>query len=412
VSKPTVSAGETNDPGGARRVSVSADESGASAGGMGASASAARLASDGPTDHMLRTWAFIGIVLWVLIGAGLVVRGLSQVLSALMVSLGPFMVAGLLVMLVRPVTRALKARGMGDGFAALVGTLTAVAGIAVLVALFAAPVISGAVGFFSTLPDTISSLVAQAQSGLAAYGRLNPTLRGQIDAVVQAVGGSLATVAGNALPVLASGVTSLFSAGLSLFMGLILTFWFLKDGPRLTEAILDALPPSIHDDVRLVGSSFDSSFSGYLVATSINVLVIFVLDGIGFSLVHLPYAWFIAMMIGVLGVIPFVGSILSALVAIIVGLTVGVPTGIITGVIVLAVDQFVYSFLGPIVAGKVVTLHPVVIILALAVGASLGGFLGAILAMPFAAAVRTVYVYYREKHAQTAAAQSDPETAG
>jgi predicted PurR-regulated permease PerM len=129
------------------------------------------------------------------------------------------------------------------------------------------------------------------------------------------------------------------------------------------------------------------------------VLVIFVLDGLGFSVIHLPYGWFVAAMIAVVGIIPFVGSILAAVIAIVVGLTVGLQVGIITGVIVFLVDQFVYSFLGPIVAGKVVTLHPVAIILALAVGASLGGFLGAVLAMPIAAAVRTIYVFYRDKHA-------------
>ena len=362
------------------------------------------LQASGPTDHTLRTWAFAGIVLWVLVGAGLVVRGLSQVLNVLMVSLGPFMVAGLLVMLVRPVTRRLKARGMSDGFSALIGTFVAILGIALLTALFAGPVISGAVGFFSSLPDTISRLVAQAQTSLAAYSKLNPTMRSQIEAVLQAVGGSLATLAGNTLTWLVAGVSSFFAAGLSLFMGLILTFWFLKDGPHIGAAILDAVPESLHDDVRLVGSSFDSSFSGYLVATSINVLVIFVLDGLGFSIIHLPYGWFVAAMIGVVGVIPFVGSILSAVIAVAVGLTVGPQIGIITGVIVFAVDQFVYSFLGPIIAGKVVTLHPVAVIFALAVGASLGGFLGAILAMPVAAAIRTVYLYYREKHSTAQAA--------
>jgi predicted PurR-regulated permease PerM len=350
------------------------------------------------SDHALRSWIFAGVVLWVLVGAGLVVRGMSEVLGVLMVSLGPFMVAGLLVMLVRPITRGLKARGMNDGFAALIGTIVAILGIIVLTAVFAGPVIGGAVGFFTALPETISRLVTQAQSALDAYSRLNPTMRGQIESVLQSVGGSLAALAGNALGLLVNGLSSVLTAGLSLFMGLILTFWFLKDGPRITHAILEIVPDSLHDDVCLVGSSFDSSFSGYLVATSINVLVIFVLDGVAFSIIHLPNGWFVAAMIGLVGVIPFVGSILSAVIAVVVGLTVGVQIGIITGVIVFVVDQFVYSFLGPIVAGRVVTLHPVAIIFALAVGASLGGFLGAVLAMPVAAAVRTVFIYYHQKH--------------
>ena len=357
------------------------------------------------SDHALRSWIFAGVVLWVLVGAGLVVRGMSEVLSVLMVSLGPFMVAGLLVMLVRPITRKLKERKMSDGFAALIGTLVAILGIVLLTAAFAGPVISGAVGFFTALPETISKLVTQAQSALNAYSKLNPTMRTQIESVLQSVGGSLAALAGNALTLLVNGLSSIFTAGLSLFMGLILTFWFLKDGPRIARAILDVVPENLRDDVCLVGGSFDSSFSGYLVATSINVLVIFVLDGLAFSVIRLPNGWFVAAMIGVVGVIPFVGSILSAVIAIVVGLTVGPQIGIITGVIVFVVDQFVYSFLGPIVAGKVVTLHPVAIIFALAVGASLGGFLGAVLAMPVAAAVRTVFIYYHDKHQAERAAE-------
>ena len=358
-----------------------------------------RTSSDSLTsDRALRSWIFAAVVIWALVGAGLVVRDMNEVLGVLMVSLGPFMVAGLLVMLVRPVSRALKARGMSDGFAALMGTLVAILGIAVLTAVFAGPVISGAVGFFTSLPDTVSRLVTQAQRALDAYSRLNPTMRSQIESILQSVGASLASFAGNALGWVVTGVSGILAVGLSVFMGLILTFWFLKDGKRISHAILDVVPDSLHDDVCLVGRSFDSSFSGYLVATSINVLVIFVLDGVAFSLIRLPNGWFIAAMIGIVGVIPFVGSILSAVIAIAVGLTVGMQTGIITGIIVLAVDQFVYSFLGPIIAGKVVTLHPVAVIFALAVGASLGGFLGAILAMPVAAAIRTVFVYYHQKH--------------
>jgi putative heme transporter len=362
-----------------------------------------------PTDHMLRGWGFAGIVLWVIIGAGLVIRGVSEVLAMLAASLAPFLVAGLLVTLVRPVTRRLKARGMGDGLAALIGTLVAIAGIAALTALFAGPVISGAVGFFSSLPDTVSRINTQAQTALAEYSKLSPTVRTQAEALLQSFGGWVAGAAGNSLGMIVNGVGSLLGAGVSLFMGLILTFWFLKDGPKISSAILRATPVSLRDDVQMVGTSFGTSFTGYLVATAINVMVIFVLDGLGFSVIHLPNGWFVAAMISVVGIIPFVGSILAALIAIAVGLTGSAQAGIITGLIVLVVDQFVYSFLGPIVAGKVVTLHPVAIIFALAIGASLGGFLGAVLAMPVAAAVRTVYVYYRDKHAAENAEKSSPE---
>jgi predicted PurR-regulated permease PerM len=352
-----------------------------------------------PTDHALRSWAFAALVLWAVVGAGLVIRGLGEVLNVLTQSLGPFLVAGLLVTMVRPISKRLKAAGMSDGFSALIGTLVALIGIVALTAMFAGPVISGAVGFFTALPDTVANLSTQLASYVKEYSKLSPALRTQIETVLQAFGNWAAGVAGNAVTWAFSGLSSMFSAGLSIFMGLILTFWFLKDGPKIAQGVLHVVPESLRDDVSLVGKSFDTSFSGYLVATLINVLAIFILDGLGFSAIHLPYAWFIALMIGVVGIIPYVGSIISAVIAVLVGLTVGLQVGVITGVIVFAVDQVVYSVLGPMVAGKVVTLHPVAIILALAIGASLGGFLGVILAMPLAAAMRTIYCFYRDKRA-------------
>jgi putative heme transporter len=131
-----------------------------------------------------------------------------------------------------------------------------------------------------------------------------------------------------------------------------------------------------------------------------------VLDGIGFTLVKLPNAWFIAAMVAILGIIPYLGSILSFVVALIVGLTVSPVVGVATGVIVFAVDQIVYSFIGPIVAGKTVSLHPVMIILSLSIGAALAGFLGAILSIPVAAAIRVIYIYYRDRDENLAAGGS------
>jgi len=198
--------------------------------------------------------------------------------------------------------------------------------------------------------------------------------------------------------------TLIFEFGLAMFLALILMFWFLKDGPHITKAMLKVVPERFRDDVSVIATSFDTSFSGYLLATAINCSIIFVLDGLGFTLVRLPNAWFIAAMVAILGIIPYLGSILSFFVAFVVGLAVGPTVGIATGVIVFAVDQIVYSFIGPIVAGKTVTLHPVMIIFSLCIGASIAGFLGAILSIPVAAAIRVIYIYYRDREAARKAA--------
>jgi predicted PurR-regulated permease PerM len=157
--------------------------------------------------------------------------------------------------------------------------------------------------------------------------------------------------------------------------------------------------------VSVIANSFDKSFSGYLIATAINCSIIFVLDGIGFTIVGLPNPWLFAAMDAIVGVIPYVGSILSFVVAVVVGLAVSPAVGIGTGLVQFAVDQIVYSGIGPIVAGKTVVLHPVMVIFALSVGAAIAGFWGAILALPVAAAIRVIYIYYRDREESAATAE-------
>ena len=346
----------------------------------------------------VREWAFAGVVIWVIVGAGLIYGGLQGFVNIVLPSLTSFFIAGFLLAIFRPITKWLKAHNFGDGLAALGGVLAALVVIGILGALFLGPVIAGAIGVLTAIPTAAGNIGAKLQSAIDNYQKLPPQVKQTFEAALGGLASHVSDVATNGVGMLVSGVTALFGLGLEMFLALILTFWFLKDGPRIAKATLAVVPRRYHDDVCVIASSFDKSFSGYLLATAINCSIIFVLDGLGFTLVRLPNAWFIAAVVSVLGIIPYLGSILSFLVALIVGLTVGPTVGVVTGVIVFAVDQIVYSFIGPIVAGKTVTLHPVMIIFALSIGASVAGFLGAILSIPVAAAIRVIYIYYRDRN--------------
>jgi len=247
------------------------------------------------------------------------------------------------------------------------------------------------------------------QTAVANYQKLPEPVKQTLQAAAASLTSHISEIATSSLGMVVSFGTAIFSFGLAMFVALILTFWFLKDGPHIAEAMLKVVPERYRKDVSVIASSFDTSFSGYLLATAINCSIIFVLDGLGFTLVKLPNAWFIAAMVAILGIIPYLGSILSFFVAFVVGLTVGPTVGIATGIIVFVVDQIVYSFIGPIVAGKTVTLHPVMIIFSLCIGASIAGFLGAILSIPVAAAIRVIYIYYRDREAAGKAPTSQPE---
>lgn len=357
-----------------------------------------RFITDGPTDAALKSWGFIGICLWVVIGAGIVLGSAGRLLGALVDPLASFLIAGLIVVLIRPSVRWMRKHGMGKGWSTVIGVLGFIVVMTLVTAFFLAPIIGGATQLLTNAPQEVEKLTSAFNSAVAQFNALPTGVKDNLQNAASSVSSAVASFGQAAVSFFLGSISSVFSIGLSIFMGLILTIWFLLDGEKVSSGILSVIPARWRDDAREIAVAFDRSFSGYLIGSAINVSVVFLGCGIGFMFVHLPGAWFLAALIGVLDLIPFVGPIIGGIMATIVGLTVSPVTAVITLVIVLVVEQFVDSFLSPIVMGKVVTLHPVAVIFALTLGIAMAGFFGAILAIPVAAAIRVIYRYFRHKY--------------
>ncbi|MBI5798789.1 MAG: AI-2E family transporter [Candidatus Yonathbacteria bacterium] len=116
--------------------------------------------------------------------------------------------------------------------------------------------------------------------------------------------------------------------------------------------------------------------------------LIFVLVYLGLTIFGVPYAMSLALLAGLLEIIPVFGPILSAIPGVILAFTVGGPTlaAIVTGFYLL-VQQFESHLIYPLVVRKVVGVPPILVILALIIGAQLGGFLGVLISVPVAAAL-------------------------
>jgi predicted PurR-regulated permease PerM len=336
----------------------------------------------------------------VAVGAWVLLGGLRQVIETVLPALGSFFLAGLLLAIFGPITRWLKARRVNDVLAALSGVLVALLVFALIGLLFAVPVATGAAAFARELPSAVARGAATLDAAIAGFQGLPADAKQALQPTVASAAARSTSAAVRTASLLVSGSSALLGFGLSMFLAFILMFWFLKDGPRIVASMLEVVPRRFRTDVAVMGSSFDRSFSGYLLATAINTSLIFIGDGVGFAIIKLPNGWFIAAMGAVLGIIPYLGSILSFAIAVLIGLMAGPKIGILTGLIVFVTDQIVYSFIGPVVASKTVVLHPVMVIFALSIGAAVAGIAGAVLSIPIAAAIRVVYIYYRDRDAQ------------
>lgn len=117
-------------------------------------------------------------------------------------------------------------------------------------------------------------------------------------------------------------------------------------------------------------------------------VLIFVLVYLGLTIFSVPYAMSLALLAGVLEIIPVFGPILSAIPGVILAATVGGATlaAVVAGFYLL-VQQFESHLIYPLVVRKVVGVPPILVILALIIGAQLGGFLGILISVPVAAAI-------------------------
>ena len=205
------------------------------------------------------------------------------------------------------------------------------------------------------------------------------------------------------------------SSDLGLILCLFLTFFFVKDSERFTRWILDFAGARRADHLREIGRRSATAVSGYLRGQASVGLVDAVFIGIGLLIVGVPLVVPLAFLTFVAAFLPLVGAFVAgALAALVALVTKGFTAALIVIGITVLVQQLEGHLLAPLLLGRAVSLHPVVIILALATGAILGGIIGAFLAVPIAAVVTAVGTYLRGEPVGEPAepGEPEPETSG
>lgn len=181
------------------------------------------------------------------------------------------------------------------------------------------------------------------------------------------------------------GVVGNFVTGLVLL--LVVLFFFLKDGARIWEFLCRPLQQEAYARAQRIGAKTTEVFGSYVRGTATVAAVDAIGIGIGLAVLQVPLALPLAVLVFVLSFIPIVGAVLAGAIAALVALVSnGLLSAIIVVVIVIAVNQLEGNFLQPVLMGRALKLHSLVILLALTIGTVLGNILGAILAVPLVAA--------------------------
>ena len=336
------------------------------------------------TLRKLAAWSWRLLV--VLAAAGL----LLYLLITLKVIVVPVIVALFLATLLVPLVQALEARGWKHLPAVL-----AVFGGAVLLLV---AIIAGFVPLISNELDTLRQRadegVAEVQRYIASrpFGLSEADLNRYLDQARQRFTENSSGLTRGAV----AGVTVVGELLTGLILSLFLTFFFVKDSERFTRWILDFAGRQRTGHLREIGHRSATAVSGYLRGQATVGLIDAVFIGIGLAIVGVPLVVPLAFLTFVAAFLPLVGAVVAgALAALVALVTKGVTAALIVVGITLLVQQLEGHVLAPLLLGRAVSLHPVVIILALAAGSILGGIIGAFLAVPIAAVVTAVGTYLR-----------------
>src|SRR5262245_56964801 len=253
--------------------------------------------------------------------------------------------------------------------------LVIVGGLTITALLVIPPLVHQAQDLWTALPGMLD----RAQAFLIERGLMTRPIT-----LEEAVRGTQ-VAPGRAVGTVATAVTRVFGVVLSAITLLILTFYLLVDSASLFVAFARLFPRDARPRVLDVSNKISTKVSAWLRGQLILASIIGSSAALGLWLFGVPYFYVLALIAAIGETIPVVGPVLSAIPAILVALAVSPQKALFVALFWILQQQIENHLLVPKIMQKQVGVSPVVVIVALLIGGTLLGPIGALLAVPTAA---------------------------
>ncbi|MDD5396854.1 MAG: AI-2E family transporter [Candidatus Moranbacteria bacterium] len=250
--------------------------------------------------------------------------------------------------------------------------------VGILISFLIPPLVSQFKDFGQNLPvygETFSKTFAGMEQYANSYG-----IQFNSHEFLQNITGSFFQSSGQIF----STTVGVFSFFISLLVILALTFYMSVKEDGMNKFLISITPESKHGYIVSLANRIKRKIGKWMFGQIILMLIIFVLDFVALSIFNIPYALILALLAGILEIVPYLGPIISTTLASLVGFLISPVTGMIILIVFTIIQQIEGHIIVPQVMKKAVGLNPVFVILALLIGAKLGGTIGAILSVPIA----------------------------
>lgn len=356
-----------------------------------------------PRSTRYEKWRLRAVVAWTLVGAALVfllaVRGLSIVGQAVELLL----VGTILGYVCSPITNRLEDHKVPRGAAALLSLVLVVAAIVALVALFMGPFLRELITLLRNVPSYFTQAQAALETfwdtyGSASGGNVQNAISSFVNVLVDAGSQVASDLARTLSTGLVTSITDFAGHLVTVFLAMILAYWFALDYPRIMHEFAVIAGPEYDDELVLSLAVLSRSVGGYMRGTLITSLANGLMVAAGLALLGHPYAGLVGIATFVLHFVPVIGPFLSSISAVLLALFVSPVLAFWTLVVTIVAQNVTDNVLSPIVMRSAVKIHPALSLLGIIIGGCLGGAVGMVLAVPLTAAIRGLFVYYFETH--------------
>ncbi len=302
-------------------------------------------------------------------------------------------VAGFVSLILNPLVVALQRWGIRRrGWSVAVVATWAVVVFIGLLAAFGYPLVHGVTHFSHRLP----SYVQAAEHGRGWIGHL--VTRFHLEAWVnrnapklQSLGTTLAKPALTA----GKGAASLLATLATIFALIVL---FLLEGPKMRQGALRLMPPGRAAYYTRVAREISQSATGYALGNLLTSLVAGVVVFITLALLHVPFPLLWALWVTLVDFLPMIGGALAGIPTVVFAVAHSLTAGIVTAAAFIIYQEIENHVLNPVVMSRTANVNPMLVLLSLLVGTSIGdwvggffgSFVGAVLAIPAAGALQVV----------------------
>ena len=350
---------------------------------------------------MLSSWRDHGLLyrVFCIIGLGIILVAVCWALGHLKMAIATLLVTCFFVFILHRLVDFFQKKGVPRGIGVLIGYVICFGIAALLLAVIGPMLWEQIANFINAMPGYIQSITDWSVTVWDRYGYLlsNDSVANIITNLGNSLAGWAADFAGKLANGIINGVAGVVSGLIVIIMSCCAAWWMLVDYHEIGRECKVIVGPKHMDNFMSVFHICGQSFGGYLKGVSMASICTGILAFIGFSLIGLPYPLVLALVTALMNFVPVLGPWIGGIFAALIGITVGPLACVLSIVVTVAAQQITDNLITPRIMSDTVALHPALVIIAIAIGSSIGGVLGMVFAVPLAAIAKGVYAFYFEK---------------